>query len=115
MKRWWPNLRHSPGFRMEGLRKTTKYLSLDSQSPDGDLNPGPTEYEAGVLSTQPGPSEPSVKNFGFFWYDPCGILGAVQNFGKHCSCIRHDSYPKADILHGIGSLYLLRMRMAVLD
>jgi hypothetical protein len=40
---------HLPG----GLRKTTKDLSQDSRSPDRDLNPGHSEHEAGVLTTQP--------------------------------------------------------------
>jgi hypothetical protein len=35
-----------PGFRLEVLRKTTKTLSEDSQSPGKDLNPRPPEYEA---------------------------------------------------------------------
>jgi hypothetical protein len=30
-----------------------KILNEDSRSPGRDLNPGPLEYEAGVLSTQP--------------------------------------------------------------
>lgn len=31
--------------------KTMRNLSEYSQSPDPDLNPGPTKYEAGVLTT----------------------------------------------------------------
>jgi len=38
-------LRHYPGIRLVGPRKTTKNLSLDSQSLGRDLNPGPPEYE----------------------------------------------------------------------
>jgi hypothetical protein len=38
---------------MEELRKTLKNLSEDTQSPDRDLNPGPPEYEAVVLTTVP--------------------------------------------------------------
>jgi hypothetical protein len=38
---------------MEGLRKTTKNRSLDSLSSGRDLNPGPPEYEAEVLTSQP--------------------------------------------------------------
>lgn len=42
----WPSLRYQTGIRPEGLRKkTTKNLSLDSQSPRRDLNPGPPKYE----------------------------------------------------------------------
>jgi hypothetical protein len=37
---------------LEGLRKTTKNLSQDSRSPGRDLNPGPPEYKAGVLTTR---------------------------------------------------------------
>jgi hypothetical protein len=36
-----------------GLRKTTKNLSQDSWSLDQNLNLGPPEYKAGVLTTQP--------------------------------------------------------------
>jgi hypothetical protein len=51
-KRSWPNLRYCHGIYLEGLRKTTKNLSWDSRSPGRDLNPGPLEYEAGVLTTR---------------------------------------------------------------
>jgi hypothetical protein len=51
-KRTWPNLRYYPRMCLEGLRKTTKHLSQDSRSPGRDLNPGPPEYEAGVLTTR---------------------------------------------------------------
>jgi hypothetical protein len=34
---------------VEGLKKTTKYFSQDSQSPGRDLNPGPPKYVAGVF------------------------------------------------------------------
>jgi hypothetical protein len=40
---------HSPG----GLRKTTNTLNQDSQSLGRNLKPGPSEYEAGVLTTVP--------------------------------------------------------------
>jgi hypothetical protein len=52
-KQLWPNLRSYPGIYLEGLRKTMKTLSQDSQFPGRDLNPGPPEYEAGVLTTHP--------------------------------------------------------------
>jgi hypothetical protein len=44
-------LRYYPGIRLEGLRKTTKKLSQDSQSPGRDLNLEPPEYKVGVLTT----------------------------------------------------------------
>jgi hypothetical protein len=37
---------------LEELRRTTKNLSEDSLSPGRDLNAGPPEYKAGVLSTR---------------------------------------------------------------
>jgi hypothetical protein len=37
----------------EDLRRTMKNLGQTSQSQGRDLNPGPPEYEAGVLNTQP--------------------------------------------------------------
>jgi hypothetical protein len=46
----WPNLSYHPYTCLEGLRKTTKYLSQDSQSLDRDLNPGPPTYEAGLTT-----------------------------------------------------------------
>jgi hypothetical protein len=49
-KRSWPNLRYYPNICLEGLRKTTKIPSQDSRFPGRDLNPGPPEYEAGVLT-----------------------------------------------------------------
>jgi hypothetical protein len=52
-KRLWINfkvlLRHLPG----GTTKTTTNVSQVSRSPDRDLNPEPTKYEARVLTTQP--------------------------------------------------------------
>jgi hypothetical protein len=50
-RKWsWPNLRYYPGICLEGLGETTRNLSQDNRSPGGDLNPGPPEYEARVLS-----------------------------------------------------------------
>jgi hypothetical protein len=46
------------GIFLEGLMKTTKDLSQDSRFPGRDLNPGPPEYEAVVLTTQPRCSMP---------------------------------------------------------
>lgn len=36
---------------LERLKKTTKNLSLESLSSDRVLNPGPPEYEVGVLTS----------------------------------------------------------------
>jgi hypothetical protein len=38
---------------MEGVRKTTKDLSLDSWPLGQDLNTGPPKYKTGVLTTWP--------------------------------------------------------------
>jgi hypothetical protein len=46
-KRMWPYLNFYTGIFLEGLRKTSKHISQDSQSPGRYLNPGPSEYEAG--------------------------------------------------------------------
>jgi hypothetical protein len=48
----WSNLRCYPGICLEELRKTTK-LGQGSWSLGQDLNLGPPEYEAGVLTTWP--------------------------------------------------------------
>lgn len=45
----WPNLRYYIGICLEGLRNAKKHLSQGNLSPDGDLNLGPPEYEAGGL------------------------------------------------------------------
>jgi hypothetical protein len=52
-KRSWPNLRYCPGIRLNGLKKPTKNLSQDSRSSGQDLSPGPSEYEAVVLTARP--------------------------------------------------------------
>jgi hypothetical protein len=36
-----------------GTEENHEHLNLDSLSPCRDLNPGPPEYEAGLLTTQP--------------------------------------------------------------
>jgi hypothetical protein len=41
-----------PGIRLEGLRKTTKNVQ-DSQSSDRNLNQGPLEHEAEILTIRP--------------------------------------------------------------
>jgi hypothetical protein len=38
---------------LKELRKTTKSLSQGSRPPDLELNPGPPEYEAEMLTSQP--------------------------------------------------------------
>jgi hypothetical protein len=49
----WPNLRYYPAICLEGLKKTMKTLSQDKRSSGRDLESGPPEYEAGVLTTRP--------------------------------------------------------------
>jgi hypothetical protein len=44
-------LRCNLGIRLEEPRKTTKTLSPESWFPGQDLNPGPPECEAGMLTT----------------------------------------------------------------
>jgi hypothetical protein len=51
-KQSWHNLRYYPGICLEGLRKAMETLSQDSHSPGEDLNLGPPEYEANVLTTR---------------------------------------------------------------
>jgi hypothetical protein len=46
-------LRYYPGIRLDGLRKTTKTSIRIGGRRGRDLNPGPPEYEAGVLPTRP--------------------------------------------------------------
>jgi hypothetical protein len=47
-------LRYYPGIHLEGLKKSKKNLNQDSRSPGGrEENPGPPEYEVGVLTTRP--------------------------------------------------------------
>jgi hypothetical protein len=53
-RKWsWPNLRYYLGICLQGLRKAMKRLYQESQSPSQDLNPRPSEYEAGVLIPRP--------------------------------------------------------------
>jgi hypothetical protein len=47
------HLRYYPDICLEGLGKTTKNLNHESRSPGRHSNPGPPEYEAGVLTSQP--------------------------------------------------------------
>jgi hypothetical protein len=49
-------LRNYLSICLERLRKTTENLSEVIQSPGRHLSPGPSEYEAGVLTTRPGRS-----------------------------------------------------------
>jgi hypothetical protein len=53
-----PNLRNYTDICLEVLRKTTKDFCQDIRSPGRDLNPGPPEYEAGMLTTWPRHSIP---------------------------------------------------------
>jgi hypothetical protein len=46
-------LRHYPGFRLEGLGRNTENLCQYRRSPCRNLNPGPSKYEAGMLTTRP--------------------------------------------------------------
>jgi hypothetical protein len=43
-------LRYHPHICLKGLKKTTINLSQDSRCPGQDLNPGPSEYEPGMLT-----------------------------------------------------------------
>jgi hypothetical protein len=52
-KRSWPNFKVLSPHLYGGTEKTTKNRSLDSLSSGRDLNPGPPEYEAEVLTSQP--------------------------------------------------------------
>jgi hypothetical protein len=47
-----PNLGYCPGNCLEGLRKTT-ILNHGSRSRGRDFDPGPPEYEAGVITSRP--------------------------------------------------------------
>jgi hypothetical protein len=49
-RRSWPNLRYYPDICLEGLRKTTK-LSQNSRALARNMNLGPPECKAGVLTT----------------------------------------------------------------
>jgi hypothetical protein len=51
-KRSWANLKFCRGIFLEGLKKTTKNLNQGSRSPSRDLNPEPSEYEAGEPTTR---------------------------------------------------------------
>jgi hypothetical protein len=57
----WPDLRYYPVFCLEVLKKTTKNLGQNCQYRSRDLNPGPPEYETGMLTTQPRRSVPEVQ------------------------------------------------------
>jgi hypothetical protein len=54
-KRSWPNLRYYPGICLEGLGKPRKTSVMIASL--RDLNLGPPEYEAGVLTTELGRNE----------------------------------------------------------
>jgi hypothetical protein len=46
-------LRYYPCICLNGAKKTTRNLSQDRQSPGRDMNLGPPEYKAAVLTIQP--------------------------------------------------------------
>jgi hypothetical protein len=46
-----PNLKYYPSIYLEGLRKAIEILSHNSWPLGQDLNSGPPEYKAGVLTT----------------------------------------------------------------
>lgn len=49
-KRLCPNLRYYFGFFPEALKKSMEILNKHSYSAERELNPGPHEYESGVLT-----------------------------------------------------------------
>jgi hypothetical protein len=49
-------LRYYPGISLEGLIMIRKKLNQNSRSPGRYLKPGPSKYEAGMLTTRPGRS-----------------------------------------------------------
>jgi hypothetical protein len=51
-KRSWPNLRYYPGIRLKRVRKTSKTSIKIAGHRSRDLNPEPSEYEAGMLTTR---------------------------------------------------------------
>jgi hypothetical protein len=61
----WPSCRHCSCIYLEGLRKTTKVLGLDSRPSGRDIISGPPEYETGCY----------LLNHDFplgFWDQSCG-------------------------------------------
>jgi hypothetical protein len=59
----WFKLNYYPGIYLKGLRKITNLLSQNNRFPDRNLNPGPSEHQAGVLTTQPRRSFNGSANF----------------------------------------------------
>jgi hypothetical protein len=53
MKRQWPDLTYYTGIRPKELRKTMRNLGQDNRSSDRDFNPGPPNYEAGMIPARP--------------------------------------------------------------
>jgi hypothetical protein len=51
-KQPWPDLKYHPGICLQGLRKTIKNQSQDSQYQAQDLNTKPPKYKAEVIPTQ---------------------------------------------------------------
>jgi hypothetical protein len=48
-----PNLKFCSWISLEELRRTARSVSKDSRSSGYDLNAGPLEYEAGMISIRP--------------------------------------------------------------
>jgi hypothetical protein len=108
----WPYLRHYPGTCLEGLRKTTKDLRQDNRSSGRDLNQGPPESEAGVLTTEPRRPVPKCCKLHLvfmsmgtdcprtatFWYGESrwsDTDGKTEEVGKnlsHCHVFHHKSH-----------------------
>jgi hypothetical protein len=72
--------RHYPGIFLKGLRNITKSLIQDSWSPGRDLNPGPLEYETGVLTTQPRRSVTLSKGRKVEFFEISGFHGENMKF-----------------------------------
>jgi hypothetical protein len=70
------------GIRPEELWKTTTNLSQNSLSPGRDFNPGPPEYEAGVLTTRPRRSVKvmHILTFAALLLEIRKVLSFVQSF-----------------------------------
>jgi hypothetical protein len=72
-------LKYYSGICLEELKKTTKDLSQDSRSPDRDFNPGPPEYEAGMLTMRFGHALKMTMLF-FHVVTQCRHVGGYQHF-----------------------------------
>jgi hypothetical protein len=76
-KRSWLNLRYYTSICLEVLKKN---ISQDNRSPGRDLNPGPPEYDAGMLTTKLRRSVSSARYLidlfisDFLYFLPCLFL-----------------------------------------